>query len=181
MEGEIRGKHLQRRAYVYVRQSSPAQVLNHQESSKRQYQLQKRAFHLGWPKCQIEVIDEDQGQSGASADNRKGFQRLISEVALGEVGAVFGLEISRLARSCADWYRLMEVAALASTLIIDEEGWTKQGSIPMKGMSRKRRLKWESLCVLGVQAATTTRLSPFSRIASAICWALSVEQAKRLS
>ncbi len=82
----------------------------------------KTCLPPGGPKCQIEVIDEDQGQSGASADNRKGFQRLVSEVALGEVGAVFGLEISGLARSCADWYRLMEVASLASTLIIDEEG-----------------------------------------------------------
>ena len=77
---------------------------------------------LGWAADQVEVIDDDQGQSGASAEGRGGFQRLVSEVALGEVGAVLGLEVSRLARSCVDWYRLLEVAALSGTLIIDEDG-----------------------------------------------------------
>jgi DNA invertase Pin-like site-specific DNA recombinase len=120
--GVITASHLERRAYVYVRQSSLAQVRDHQESTRRQYRLQNRACTLGWPEGCVAVIDEDQGQSGASAGNRQGFQRLVSEVALGEVGAILGVEISRLARSCADWYRLMEVAALTGALIIDEEG-----------------------------------------------------------
>jgi len=120
--GKIASKHLDRRAYVYVRQSSLAQVQHHQESTQRQYRLQKRALALGWAAEMVEVIDEDQGQSGASSENRMGFQRLVSEVALGKGGAILGLEVSRLARSCADWYRLLEVAALAGTLIVDEEG-----------------------------------------------------------
>jgi DNA invertase Pin-like site-specific DNA recombinase len=120
--GKIMARHLERQAYVYVRQSSPAQVLHHQESTQRQYRLRERALRLGWPQGQVGIIDEDQGQSGAEAGNRSDFQRLVSEVALGRVGAIVGLEVSRLARSCADWYRLLEVAALAGSLIIDEEG-----------------------------------------------------------
>ena len=119
---KVSARHLERRAYVYVRQSSMAQVQNHRESTERQYNLRGRAVVLGWRPEQVEVIDDDQGRSGASAQGRGGFQRLVSDVALGEVGAVLGLEVSRLARSCADWYRLLEVAALSSTLIIDEDG-----------------------------------------------------------
>ncbi len=119
---KIAARHLERKAFVYVRQSSLAQVQHHRESTQRQYGLRERAVTLGWRTEQVETIDEDQGQSGASADNRGGFQRLVSEVALGHVGAVLGLEVSRLARSCADWYRLLEVAALAGTLIVDEDG-----------------------------------------------------------
>ncbi|MEK6986977.1 MAG: recombinase family protein, partial [Candidatus Thermoplasmatota archaeon] len=120
--GKIGAEHLKRRACVYVRQSSLAQVQHHRESTARQYNLQERAQVLGWPSERVEVIDDDQGKSGASAVERGGFQRLVSQVALGAVGAVFGLEASRLARSCADWYRLLEVAALTDTLIVDEEG-----------------------------------------------------------
>ena len=120
--GKIGAQHLDRKACVYVRQSSLAQVTHHCESTARQYNLKERALVLGWDADRVEVIDEDQGQSGASAAGRGGFQRLVSDVALGQVGAVLGLEVSRLARSCADWYRLLEVAALAGTLIVDEEG-----------------------------------------------------------
>lgn len=120
--GKIAASHLARRACVYVRQSSMAQVEHHRESGKRQYNLRERAVGLGWPVERIEVIDEDQGRSGAKSEGREGFQRLVSEVALGEVGAVLGLEASRLARSCADWYRLLEIAAVSGTLIVDEEG-----------------------------------------------------------
>ena len=119
---KILPRHLERRASVYVRQSSMAQVEHHRESGQRQYALRERALRLGWRVDQVEVIDDDQGRSGASADDRTGFQRLVSGVALGEVGAVFGLEVSRLARSCADWYRLLEVAGLAGALIVDEDG-----------------------------------------------------------
>jgi len=117
---KIGSQHLDRRACVYVRQSSMAQVQHHQESAQRQYNLRQRAAVLGWH--DIEVIDDDQGRSGSSADGRDGFQRLVSDVAMGKVGAVFGLEVSRLARSCVDWYRLLEVAALSGTLIVDEDG-----------------------------------------------------------
>ncbi len=119
---KIRESHLKRKAYIYVRQSSLAQVQHHQESTRRQYRLYERALRLGWSKELIEIIDEDQGKSGASAQLRSGFTRLVSEVALERVGGVFGLEVSRLARSCSDWYRLLEVAALSGALIIDEEG-----------------------------------------------------------
>lgn len=119
---KILQRHLDRLASVYVRQSSLAQVQHHRESTARQYQLRERAVALGWTLEQIEVIDEDQGQSGASAGQREGFQGLLARVALGLVGAVLVLEVSRLARSCSDWYRLLEVAALSSTLIIDDDG-----------------------------------------------------------
>lgn len=120
--GKIGANHLERKACVYVRQSSMAQVQHHRESTQRQYNLRERAVTLGWRKEQVEVIDEDQGQSGASAEGRGGFQRLILAVGMGEVGAILGLEVSRLARSCADWYRLLEIAALAHTLLVDEDG-----------------------------------------------------------
>ena len=113
---------LERKAIVYVRQSSPGQVRNNQESGRRQHGFLERAVSLGWRGEQVEVIDDDTGQSGATAEGRDGFHRLVSEVALGKVGAVLGLEVSRLARSCADWYRLMEVAAVTRTIIVDEDG-----------------------------------------------------------
>lgn len=113
---------LERKAIVYVRQSSPGQVRNNQESGRRQHGFLERAVLLGWRDDQVEVIDDDTGQTGATAEGRDGFHRLVSEVALGKVGAVLGLEVSRLARSCADWYRLMEVAAVTRTIIVDEDG-----------------------------------------------------------
>lgn len=119
---KIRQSHLKRKAYIYIRQSSLAQVQHHQESTRRQYRLYERALRLGWAKERIEIIDEDQGKSGASAQLRSGFTRLVSEVALERAGGIFGLEVSRLARSCSDWYRLLEVAALSGALIVDEEG-----------------------------------------------------------
>lgn len=115
-------RHLELKASIYVRQSSMSQVRHHIESGRRQYDLKERALRLGWSPERVEVVDDDQGRSGASAEGRDGFQRLVSEVALGEVGAVFGLEVSRLARSCADWHRLLEVAAVAGALIVDEDG-----------------------------------------------------------
>ena len=119
---KVLGRHLELKASIYVRQSSMSQVRHHLESGRRQYDLKERALRLGWSPERVEVVDDDQGRSGASAEGRDGFQRLVSEVALGEVGAVFGLEVSRLARSCADWYRLLEVAAVAGALIVDEDG-----------------------------------------------------------
>lgn len=114
--------HLDRGAYLYIRQSSMRQVLENAESTKRQYALRGRAIALGWREEQIVVIDNDQGESGASAAWREGFQRLVSDVGMGHAGIVMGLEVSRLARNNADWQRLLEICALADTLILDEDG-----------------------------------------------------------
>ncbi|MGA8054993.1 MAG: recombinase family protein [Burkholderiales bacterium] len=119
---KVHAAHLQRDAFLYVRQSSLRQVFENTESTKRQYALRERAVALGWPIERIHTIDSDLGVSGAHADNRDGFQRLVSEVALGRVGIVLGLEVSRLARNNADWHRLLELAALTQTLILDEDG-----------------------------------------------------------
>jgi len=114
--------HLERDAYLYVRQSSIRQVMQNTESTKRQYALRERAVALGWPIERIHTIDSDQGRSGAQSTDRDGFQSLVSQVALGQVGIVLGLEVSRLARNNADWHRLIELAALSETLILDEDG-----------------------------------------------------------
>lgn len=120
--GKVTTDHLRRLAYLYVRQSSLQQVHDHRESTARQYDLKRRAQALGWASDQIVVIDEDLGISGASAVARSGFQRLVADVGLGRVGLVMGLEVSRLARNSSDWHRLLEICALAETLILDEDG-----------------------------------------------------------
>lgn len=120
--GKVTAEHLQRTAFLYVRQSTLRQVMQNTESTQRQYALRQRAIALGWPIEQIVVIDTDQGQSGASAADREGFQRLVVEVGLGKAGIVLGLEVSRLARNSADWHRLLEICALSGTLICDEDG-----------------------------------------------------------
>ncbi len=119
---KVTAAHLRREAFLYVRQSSLRQVLENTESTKRQYALRDRAVALGWPIERIHVIDCDLGISGASSQDRDGFQRLVSEVANGHVGIVLGLEVSRLARNSADWHRLIELSALTETLILDEDG-----------------------------------------------------------
>ena len=117
---KIQSKHWERLAYVYVRQSTPWQVIENRESTERQYHLRERALDMGWPATHVEIIDEDQGRSGTSAEHRSGFQRLVTEVGLGKVGVVLMLEASRLARNNSDWYRLIEICGLAGTLIADE-------------------------------------------------------------
>ena len=119
---KVRATHLKRDAYLYVRQSTVRQVFENTESTKRQYALRQRAVVLGWPIEQVHVIDTDLGQSGATAADREGFKRLITEVSLGHVGVVLGLEVSRLARNCTDWHRLLELCALTDALILDEDG-----------------------------------------------------------
>ena len=119
---KVTSEHLRRLAYLYVRQSSLQQVHDHRESTARQYDLRRRAQALGWAAEHVVVIDEDLGLSGASAAERSGFQRLVAEVGLGRVGLVMGLEVSRLARNSSDWHRLLEICALAETLILDEDG-----------------------------------------------------------
>jgi DNA invertase Pin-like site-specific DNA recombinase len=119
---KVRTVHLQRDAYLYVRQSSMRKVLENTESTKRQYQLRERALALGWISEQIRVIDCDQGCSGASDAGRDGFQQLVAEVSLGNAGIVMGLEVSRLARNNADWHRLLQLCAFTDTLILDQDG-----------------------------------------------------------
>ena len=119
---KVQPHHLERGAYLYVRQSSMRQVIENVESTKRQYALRGRAVALGWHEDQIIVVDSDQGESGASAAWREGFQHLVAEVSLGRAGIVMGLEVSRLARNNADWHRLLEICALADALILDEDG-----------------------------------------------------------
>ena len=119
---KIQSIHQERIAFVYVRQSTPLQVIENRESTERQYRLRDRAIELGWPPSQVEVIDEDQGRSGSTAAHRTGFQRLATEVSLGKVGIVLMLEASRLARNNSDWYRLMEICGVSGTLIADEGG-----------------------------------------------------------
>jgi DNA invertase Pin-like site-specific DNA recombinase len=119
---KVKLSHTQRAACVYVRQSTPGQVEHNRESTARQYALAERACQLGWPKEQVVIIDEDLGLSGSSSDKRSGFARLTSEVALAHVGIVLGLEVSRLARNNADWYRLLELCGITDTLIGDNDG-----------------------------------------------------------
>ncbi len=119
---KIRPEHQARQALIYIRQSTPEQLTHNPESTARQYALQQRAQDLGWPTDAITVIDDDLGKSGASAAERTGFQRLVAEVSLGRVGLVLSLETSRLARSGRDWYHLVELCALAQTLLADEDG-----------------------------------------------------------
>ena len=119
---KVTAGHLARTAYLYVRQSTLRQVMTNTESATRQYGLRQRAVAMGWAAEQIVVIDCDQGQSGSSAVDREGFQRLAAEVGMGRAGIVLGLEVSRLARNNADWHRLLELCALGATLICDEDG-----------------------------------------------------------
>ena len=119
---KVSEEHLKRDAYLYVRQSTLHQVVENTESTERQYALRGQAVKLGWPTERVITIDQDQGQSGATAADREGFQKLVAEVSMGHAGIVLGLEVSRLARNSSDWHRLLELCALTGTLILDEDG-----------------------------------------------------------
>lgn len=125
---KITASHRARDAYVYVRQSTLVQVRANTESLARQYDLRQRAVLLGWPAGQVVVVDEDLGRSGASAAGRSGFSELVADVGLGKAGIVLALECSRLARSNADWYQLLDLCALTDTLIADADGIYQPGS-----------------------------------------------------
>lgn len=143
---KIRPEHLRRTAFIYVRQSTLDQVRHYHESRRRQYDLAAHARTMGW--TQIVVVDEDLGKSGATAAGRPGFQRLVAEVSLGRVGAVFGLEVSRLARNNRDWYQLLDLCGLMGTLIIDAEGVYEPRSLNdrlllgLKGTMSEAELGW---------------------------------------
>jgi DNA invertase Pin-like site-specific DNA recombinase len=121
-ESKVSAAQLRRAAVVYVRQSTMAQLSRNRESTARQYDLVGRAVELGWPRAGVRVIDEDLGVSGASAAGRAGFAELAAQVGLGQVGIVLALEVSRLARNNADWYRLLDLAGMTDTLIADTDG-----------------------------------------------------------
>src|SRR5260370_38047917 len=119
---KITKRHLERLALVYIRQSTLTQVRENTESTARQYALAEEAARLGWESSKIAIIDADRGVSGRSASGRLGFKEVVSRVCLGDVGAIFGLEVSRLARSSADLQRLLEFCSITDTLIVDADG-----------------------------------------------------------
>jgi DNA invertase Pin-like site-specific DNA recombinase len=119
---KILDRHLDRLAMVYVRQSSPQQVIENRESRERQYALAQLAQRLGWPAERVVIIDEDQARSARSAVRRTGFQRLMTEVSLNHVGVVLGIELSRLSRSNKDWHQLIDVCAIFNTILCDQDG-----------------------------------------------------------
>ena len=122
MISKIEERHRQRPAYVYIRQSTIAQVRHHQESTERQYALKNKALDLGWSPSTIRILDGDLGKSAARISGRKDFKTLVTDISMGQVGALFALEASRLARSCLDWQRLLELCSLTDTIVIDEDG-----------------------------------------------------------
>ena len=122
MNPKITEHHRTRPAYIYLRQSTPGQVRHHQESTERQYALREKALELGWSEPRIRTLDRDLGKTGTEMAGREDFKTLVAEVSMGQVGAVFALEVSRLARSNLDWHRLLELCALTETLVIDEDG-----------------------------------------------------------
>ena len=122
MNSKITDHHRSKPAYIYLRQSTPGQVRHHQESTERQYALREKALELGWSESLIRTLDRDLGRTGTEMTAREDFKTLVADVSMGHVGAVFALEVSRLARSNLDWHRLLELCALTSTLVIDEDG-----------------------------------------------------------
>lgn len=122
MISKVQEEHLARPAYIYIRQSTPSQVLHHQESTERQYALHDKAEQMQWAPARIQILDRDLGQSGQHTTHREDFKRLVTDVSMGRVGAVFALEASRLARSDLDWHRLIEICAISNTLVVDEDG-----------------------------------------------------------
>ena len=119
---KVEARHLRLLALVYIRQSTPQQLQNNQESTRRQYDLVRRAQQMGWPETSVRVIDDDLGMSGASSQNRTGFQRLVASIGMGEVGIILVTEVSRLSRLSSDWHRVIELCAMFHTLIADEDG-----------------------------------------------------------
>jgi DNA invertase Pin-like site-specific DNA recombinase len=120
MIGKVEHQHTGKPAYIYLRQSTMAQVHNHQESTERQYALKDKALQLGWTSSMIRILDRDLGVSGAHMTGREDFKTIVADVSMSKVGAIFAIEASRLARSCADWHRLIELCSLTNTLVIDK-------------------------------------------------------------
>lgn len=163
MSEKILPTHLERQAAVYLRQSTLKQVHEHRESTARQYALRQRAIDLGWPSDRIAVVDDDLGQSGSSATWRAGFQRLAEDIARGRVGAVFALEVSRFARSSADWHRLLELCSLADVVIADEQSvytprdYNDRLLLGLKGTMSEAEQYWMRLRLEGGRLAKARR------------------------
>ena len=176
MNDKIQSIHLERRATVYLRQSTLKQVYEHRESTERQYALRQRAVDLGWPADKVEVIDEDLGQSGSSAEGREGFQRLAEDVAQGRVGAIFALEVSRLARSCADWHHLLDLCGLADVVIADEQAcytprdYNDRLLLGLKGQMSEAELHWMRLRLQGGKLSKARRGELYMRPAPGYAW-----------
>lgn len=155
MKTKLTRAHLERRAYVYVRQSTAMQVHEHVESKQRQYALVERAAALGWSRNAIEVVDEDQGKSGATAEGRTGFARLAEAVGNGDVGAILAIEVSRLARSSMDWQRLLSLCSVADVTVIDEQAIYDPADrddrllLDLKGTMSEAELQWLRLRLNG--------------------------------
>jgi DNA invertase Pin-like site-specific DNA recombinase len=115
-------QHLTRKAMIYIRQSTPHQVLTNQESLSLQYALKQRALSLGWFEADIEIIDTDLGLTGAAAHHREGFKELLTKVTLGQVGIILSSEVTRLSRNCSDWYPLLDICGFKGCLIADRDG-----------------------------------------------------------
>jgi DNA invertase Pin-like site-specific DNA recombinase len=163
MTSKIHHTHTDRQAVVYLRQSTLKQVYEHRESTSRQYALKDRAIALGWPVGQVEVVDDDLGQSGSQVANRHGFLQLSENVAKGRVGAIFALEVSRLARSCADWHRLLELCDLANVVIIDENAvynpskYDDKLLLGLKGQMSEAEQHWMRLRLQGGKLSKARR------------------------
>jgi DNA invertase Pin-like site-specific DNA recombinase len=163
MKSPLGQGHWDRTAYVYVRQSTYAQVLEHTESTKRQYGLVDRAQALGWSPAKITVIDEDQGKSGASAKDRHGFGRLVDAVVKGEAGAVLAVEVSRLSRSSDDWRRLQSLCGVAGVVVIDEQAIYDPSNsddkllLDLKGTMSEAELHWLGLRLVGARRQKARR------------------------
>jgi DNA invertase Pin-like site-specific DNA recombinase len=163
MTAKIEASHLERRACVYVRQSTVAQVFEHCESTERQYALTGRAATLGWSEPAIEVIDEDLGRSGATTEGRTGFARLVDGVVRGEIGAIFAIEVSRLARSSMDWQRLLTLCAVAEVVVGDEHAVYDPADkddkllLDIKGTMSEAELHWIRLRLHGALQSKARR------------------------
>ncbi len=163
MTGKIHAQHLERRAYVYVRQSTAKQVIENTESTARQYALADRARALGWSKDAIEIVDEDLGRSGSTTADRSGFSCLTQAIANGEAGAIFALEVSRLARSSQDWQRLLALCAVARVVVVDEQAiYDPQNGddkllLDFKGTMSEAELHWLSLRLRGAMNSLAKR------------------------
>jgi DNA invertase Pin-like site-specific DNA recombinase len=163
MKRQLGHANWERTAYVYVRQSTAHQILEHTESTKRQYGLVERARALGWSSTKITVIDEDQGKSGASVEGREGFQRLVDAVVKGDAGAILAVEVSRLSRSSEDWRRLLGLCGVAGVAVIDEQAIYEPSDpddkllLDLKGTMSEAELHWLGLRLMGARRQKARR------------------------
>jgi hypothetical protein len=147
----VKSAHLARKAVVYIRQSTPHQIVSNQESLRLQYALRQRARELGWHEADIDVIDADLGLSGASAAQRSGFKELVGRVGLSEVGLILSIDVTRLARNCSDWYPLLDICGLRGCLIADRSWSFIRSAAVSRAASwqRPNAASWRSGCRLG--------------------------------